>query len=175
MKHISSASSARCGSRSLINFPLCPRGLKSHSGLTRLPCCALKRDEPVAAGHRRVVALAPARACSRTCPHGSARPSKRSSARVSPSAGNAARAARTAGRIDHRADRRSIWRGVLGQQRGERDAAEAGAAPSQKIATAKQMPAGVGEQGINKTWINSLALKSARQKTGSPCSRDERH
>ena len=42
MKHISSASSARCGRRSLIIFPLCPRGLNSHSGLMRLPCSPWK-------------------------------------------------------------------------------------------------------------------------------------
>ena len=37
MKHISSASSARCGSRSLIILPHWPRGLNSHSGRIRLP------------------------------------------------------------------------------------------------------------------------------------------
>jgi len=38
MKHISSANSPRCGSRSLVIVPLSPRGLNSQSGLTRLPC-----------------------------------------------------------------------------------------------------------------------------------------
>ena len=37
MKHMSSASSARCGRRSEIILPHCPRGLNVQSGRTRLP------------------------------------------------------------------------------------------------------------------------------------------
>ena len=37
MKQRSSVSAPRCGSRSLVILPVCPRGRKSHSGLTRLP------------------------------------------------------------------------------------------------------------------------------------------
>ena len=46
MKHISSARSARCGSRSLTILPDWPRGLKAAMGLMRLPLAPWKVTSP---------------------------------------------------------------------------------------------------------------------------------
>ena len=46
MKHISSASSARLGRRSLTILPDCPRGLNSAMGLMRLPFAPWKVTRP---------------------------------------------------------------------------------------------------------------------------------
>ena len=57
MKHMSSASSARCGSRSDMYLPDCPRWLNSQGLLVRLPGLALKRDQVFAARHGLAVVL----------------------------------------------------------------------------------------------------------------------
>ena len=56
MKHISSASSPSCGSRSLVILPHSPRGPELVSRRREIAVLALERDELVAARHRLAVA-----------------------------------------------------------------------------------------------------------------------
>ena len=79
MKHMSSASSARFGSRSEIILPASTARFERPERAGQVAVLALERDEfrrPASAGRR----ASPVRACSPTCRHGSPRRSRRSAA-----------------------------------------------------------------------------------------------